>query len=50
VGLAYFFIHVRGRLPRLRYDCLISFCWKRILPVTLGRLILFFPLFIIFIN
>jgi NADH-ubiquinone oxidoreductase chain 1 len=26
VGLAYFFIHVRGRLPRLRYDCLISFC------------------------
>lgn len=32
---SYIFIHIRGSLPRIRYDCLIGFCWKVSLPLTL---------------
>lgn len=31
-----FYIHLRASLPRLRYDRLMEFSWKRLLPVTLG--------------
>jgi len=30
-----FFIWVRGSLPRLRYDQLMHFCWKVLLPISL---------------
>jgi NADH-quinone oxidoreductase subunit H len=30
------FVWVRGTLPRFRYDQLMQFAWKRVLPVTLG--------------
>lgn len=34
------FIWVRGTLPRLRYDQLISLSWKSLLPLTLSSLVL----------
>lgn len=37
----YFFIVIRGALPRFRYDLLIRFCWVLLLPVTL-RLMTFY--------
>lgn len=33
------FIWVRGSLPRLRYDRLMSLTWKRFLPLSFGYLI-----------
>lgn len=45
-----FYIHLRASLPRLRYDRLMSFAWKALLPTTLLNvmlvatvLTLFFP-------
>jgi len=35
VVVAFFFIWVRGTLPRFRYDQLMSLCWKSILPISL---------------
>nr|UPX89133.1 NADH dehydrogenase subunit 1 [Bankia sp. TBF03]UPX89145.1 NADH dehydrogenase subunit 1 [Bankia sp. TBF05] len=36
VFFCFFFILVRGALPRFRYDLLMSFCWLWLLPLTLG--------------
>jgi len=38
---SYMFIHIRGSLPRIRYDHLIDFCWKISLPLTLSFLFFF---------
>ena len=35
-----FFILVRGTLPRLRYDQLIAFGWKVMLPISLLNLVI----------
>lgn len=35
VFVCYFFIIIRGALPRFRYDLLIRFCWLVLLPLTL---------------
>jgi NADH-quinone oxidoreductase subunit H len=36
----FFFIWIRGTLPRLRYDQLMSFGWKILLPLaTLNALV-----------
>nr|UPX89241.1 NADH dehydrogenase subunit 1 [Lithoredo abatanica] len=35
VMVAYFFILVRGALPRFRYDLLMRFCWVCLVPFTL---------------
>lgn len=47
--IAFIFLWVRGRLPRLRYDLLIDLTWKRYLPFSLG--FLFFILgFLVFLS
>jgi len=38
----YWFIWVRGTLPRFRYDKLIYLAWKNFLPVSLNFIIVFF--------
>lgn len=49
LGLAiYFFILIRGTLPRFRYDKLISLAWKIILPRTLFRIIILCNLLSVF--
>lgn len=35
VGFMFFFVWVRGTLPRFRYDQLMAFGWKVLLPITL---------------
>nr|AML25894.1 NADH dehydrogenase subunit 1 [Staphylinidae sp. BMNH 1274206] len=40
-GLAYFWIWVRGTMPRFRYDKLMNLAWKSFLSVSLNYLFLF---------
>nr|YP_009107397.1 NADH dehydrogenase subunit 1 [Ibacus ciliatus]AIU40941.1 NADH dehydrogenase subunit 1 [Ibacus ciliatus] len=54
VMVSFFFIWVRGTLPRLRYDKLMYLAWKSFLPVSLNYLVFYmsvkllcFSLFII---
>lgn len=49
VFISFFFIWVRGTLPRYRYDKLIYLAWKRYLPISLNFLILFLGIKIFFI-
>ena len=35
----FFYIWMRGTLPRFRYDQLMSFGWKLLLPVSLANLV-----------
>nr|YP_010968418.1 NADH dehydrogenase subunit 1 [Capila neolineata]WNO18750.1 NADH dehydrogenase subunit 1 [Capila neolineata] len=44
VFLSFFFIWVRGTLPRYRYDKLMYLCWKIYLPISLNFLLLFIGL------
>ncbi len=39
-ALLYVFIWVRATLPRFRYDQLMAFGWKRLLPLALANLVL----------
>ena len=40
VGLImFFYVWTRGTLPRFRYDQLMSFGWKFLLPVSLANLV-----------
>jgi NADH-quinone oxidoreductase subunit H len=39
-AILYFFIWVRGTLPRLRYDKLMKFGWKTLLPIGLLNLMI----------
>lgn len=45
--LAFAFIWIRGTLPRIRYDRLISLTWKTFLPSVLAFLTILTPLIII---
>ena len=47
VFMSYFWVWVRGTLPRYRYDKLIYLAWKSYLPVSLNILSLYFLLRII---
>nr|YP_010879514.1 NADH dehydrogenase subunit 1 [Libythea lepita]WHE44878.1 NADH dehydrogenase subunit 1 [Libythea lepita] len=49
VFVSFFFIWVRGTLPRYRYDKLMYLCWKSYLPVSLNYLLLFLGLKMILI-
>nr|YP_009259157.1 NADH dehydrogenase subunit 1 [Idea leuconoe]ALO81924.1 NADH dehydrogenase subunit 1 [Idea leuconoe] len=44
VFISFFFIWVRGTLPRYRYDKLMYLCWKIYLPVSLNYLMFFLGL------
>jgi len=37
--LLFFYVWTRSTLPRLRYDQLMSFGWKLLLPVSLANLL-----------
>nr|YP_009045415.1 NADH dehydrogenase subunit 1 [Athyma asura]AHA03766.1 NADH dehydrogenase subunit 1 [Athyma asura]WAB70228.1 NADH dehydrogenase subunit 1 [Athyma asura] len=49
VFMSFFFIWVRGTLPRYRYDKLMYLCWKSYLPVSLNYLLFFMGLKMILI-
>nr|YP_009045506.1 NADH dehydrogenase subunit 1 [Appias sylvia]AHA03870.1 NADH dehydrogenase subunit 1 [Appias sylvia] len=49
VFLSFFFIWVRGTLPRYRYDKLMYLCWKSYLPLSLNYLLFFIGLKMILI-
>jgi NADH-quinone oxidoreductase subunit H len=40
LGVAFFFIWVRGTMPRLRYDQLMAFGWKILVPLGLVNILL----------
>nr|WNO18692.1 NADH dehydrogenase subunit 1 [Pintara tabrica melli] len=44
IFISFFFIWVRGTLPRYRYDKLMYLCWKIYLPISLNYLLLFIGL------
>lgn len=48
VFISFFFIWVRGTLPRYRYDKLIYLCWKSYLPISLNYLLFFIGVKLIF--
>nr|ANJ70655.1 NADH dehydrogenase subunit 1 [Stenus clavicornis] len=48
--LSFFWIWVRGSLPRFRYDKLMNLAWKSFLPVSLNYLMFYFSLKIFFLS
>nr|YP_009121619.1 NADH dehydrogenase subunit 1 [Heliconius ismenius]AJF94288.1 NADH dehydrogenase subunit 1 [Heliconius ismenius] len=48
VFISFFFIWVRGTLPRYRYDKLMYLCWKSYLPISLNYLLFFLGLKMLF--
>src|SRR5208282_3515173 len=40
LAFLFFYIWLRGTLPRFRYDQLMSFGWKLLLPVSLANLVI----------
>nr|YP_009347426.1 NADH dehydrogenase subunit 1 [Mesapia peloria]APU93534.1 NADH dehydrogenase subunit 1 [Mesapia peloria] len=49
VIISFFFIWVRGTLPRYRYDKLMYLCWKIYLPISLNMMILYLGMKMMFI-
>nr|UYA97667.1 NADH dehydrogenase subunit 1 [Megacopta bituminata] len=50
VIVIFWFIWVRGVLPRFRYDKLMSLTWKLFLPLSLNYFLLFFGLLCLMLN
>jgi len=46
--VVFFFIWIRASFPRLRYDQLMSLCWKELLPLVFAYIIFTFCLFYAF--
>nr|ARH54389.1 NADH dehydrogenase subunit 1 [Gastrallus laevigatus] len=46
--ISFFWIWVRGTLPRYRYDKLMYLCWKLYLPISLNLMIFYFGLLFFF--
>nr|AUG32898.1 NADH dehydrogenase subunit 1 [Birmella discoidalisa] len=46
--MSFFFILIRGTLPRFRYDKLMTMAWKSFLPISLNYLIFFLSLKLLF--
>nr|AXS65550.1 NADH dehydrogenase subunit 1 [Tenebrionoidea sp. 18 KM-2017] len=44
VFMSFFWVWVRGTLPRFRYDKLMSLAWKSFLPISLNFILFFFGL------
>nr|YP_010378539.1 NADH dehydrogenase subunit 1 [Hestina persimilis]QYC94735.1 NADH dehydrogenase subunit 1 [Hestina persimilis]USH57579.1 NADH dehydrogenase subunit 1 [Hestina persimilis] len=44
VFLSFFFVWVRGTLPRYRYDKLMYLCWKSYLPISLNYILFYMGL------
>jgi NADH-quinone oxidoreductase subunit H len=40
IAIVFLFIWVRGTLPRVRYDRLMEFGWKRLIPISLAWIVL----------
>jgi len=45
VIVVFFFIWIRASFPRLRYDQLMSLCWKELLPLVFGYIIFSISIF-----
>jgi NADH-quinone oxidoreductase subunit H len=39
LGFLFLYVWIRGTLPRFRYDQLMAFGWKFLVPVALGNLV-----------
>ena len=39
LGFVFFFIWLRGSLPRMRYDQFMAFGWKRLIPISMAWII-----------
>jgi NADH dehydrogenase len=48
IGIVFLFIWVRASFPRLRYDQLMSLCWKELLPLVFAYIIFTLCLFYTF--
>nr|YP_006073399.1 NADH dehydrogenase subunit 1 [Solen strictus]AER38717.1 NADH dehydrogenase subunit 1 [Solen strictus] len=46
VFISYVIVCVRGSYPRFRYDMLMEFCWKCLLPLCIGILIVFLAILV----
>ena len=40
LAFLFFYVWMRGTLPRFRYDQLMAFGWKLLLPVSLANLVI----------
>nr|APA19195.1 NADH dehydrogenase subunit 1 [Parvasolenaia rivularis] len=47
-GFTFFFLLVRGTMPRHRYDLMMEMAWGSLIPITLGFTLMIMPSFLLF--